>query len=174
MQMMKLIGLVLLAIVSSMAYPYPPGGPYYGRPDFDGFYPAPYPQPIQPRSGPAYYQPPVWPALERAIEAAFRNFVEDESNFVGGSQDIASVEGGQNSPLFNIPAVTNGNFHGPLAVVDKEPGKRPTTEYIPIIDGPNWPFIERSLARSNVYYENGEPVPYYRPFYFPYLYVYRN
>ena len=99
---------------------------------------------------------------------------------------------------FLIPAKVNGAFVGPLAVVPGNPVAghfisnsvgSPATQYLPIIDGPNWPFIKPAtntngrspLGLSNsaddtnkeTFLADHHPNDYYNPFvYGPVWYPY--
>lgn len=192
---------VLVTLTSSMAYPamYPSRSMYYDGPEFDDFYyPYAFDQPVQSRSFDNYIQPyglPGWPPVNsqdtssRTNQPAEWRENVDYSDF---NQDYVDA------PITYIPFTNNGAIAGPLAFVPGKPQNSDSsnalkTEYYTIIDGPNWPFIEESSkhgknpAYNKHSHEHGRsslPLDYqpdnhqefslpYRPFYFPFYYLYR-
>lgn len=190
---------VLVTLTSSMAHPamYPSRPMYYDEPEMDFYYP--YTPPVQSRSFANYPQPyglPGWPPVDNLDTSSRANQLaewRENADYPDFSQDVYS-----DTPITYIPSKNNGAFAGPLAFVPGKP-QNPSnsnalkTEYYTIIDGPNWPFIEKlSQHGQNPAYQNHNheharsslPLYYqpdnsqqlsspYRPFYFPFYYLYR-
>ncbi len=181
---------VLMGLASSMAYP-----PFYYSPQMyepeldlmDYYYPF-VDSMTQSRSFSDYHQPySQWPALINALNQQSNENTQDQllgrNNF--NDEDL----GRRKEPIegaYLIPTKTNGAFLGPLAVV---PGKQevgefasnnvgsPSTQYLPIIDGPNWPFIKpatsgRSPLGLNDFYQNRNDQHFLFSPNYPYIYMY--
>lgn len=178
MEISLLIGLVVMTLMSTMAHPvmnYQPEMYHDYQPVAEQLdYYHPYAAQVQSRSfyDNDYYQP----------------FEQDQNRMRGNYgyyEDFNQDEIDGNAPITFIPAKNNGAFAGPLAVVpgklqgSGKPGNQYTTEYLPIIGAPNWPFIEKGsqLGRSSLplYYQpdsDRQPLP-FQPFLFPFYYLYR-
>ncbi len=191
--MAVLIGLVLMMSLTASAYPpryysRPPNNYRDYQPEIDrmGYHNPHYmvAAPAQSRSlmsdGYSYYQQDPYEVSQ--LNDMLSNFILGQLSKNKGHQrqrvqmrTMANSNGisrGDSIPgAFLVPAKVNGAFAGPLAVVPAHYGglgavtnsAATGAQYLPIIDGPNWPFIGRPKVSPfgvDPHYSSGGGVQY--------------